>query len=128
MIENARGAMEGAMENLSARRPSVSNGSVDGALRRSGKGGSGVAVEKDDVPDGRYGGGVNQIDIEPKLNLTQEQFSMIDSLDKVGFKKYRVHISKVRHTHAAIIVRMKRKGFEEGKVVLRHWLDEEFEI
>ena len=119
MLENARGAMEGAMENLSTRRPSMSNGA---AIARKGT----LTTEKDDPK--RYKGGLNQIDIPPTLNLTEEQFAIIDSLDKVGFKKYRIHISKVRHTHAAIIVRMKRDAFDEGKVVVRHWLDEEFEI
>jgi len=51
---------------------------------------------------------------------------MVQALDDVGFRKHRVHITKVRHSHAAIIVR--RKGMDEGKVVARHWLNEEFEI
>ena len=53
---------------------------------------------------------------------------MIRNLDDVGWKKYYVHIRNVQHTHAAVIVRMEMSRFEEGKVVLRHWLDEEFEI
>ncbi|MCJ1254883.1 hypothetical protein MMC24_002699 [Lignoscripta atroalba] len=64
----------------------------------------------------------------PTLALSPEQFSMIDALDAVGIKKYPVHIHKVGHSHAAIIVRRQAKGFEEGKVVVKHWLDEEFEI
>lgn len=63
----------------------------------------------------------------PTLALTTEQFDMIEGLDGVGFEKYPVHISKVRHSHAAIIVRSQRKGFSEGKVVIRHWV-ENFEI
>ena len=106
MIESARGAMEGAMENLSARRSSMSQGNAiaAGAMHN----GSDSQSEKDNPK--RYMGGLNQIDILPTLRLTEEQFAIIDSLDKVGFKKYRVYISKVRHTHAAIIVRMKRGG------------------
>ncbi|KAL1297289.1 hypothetical protein AAFC00_004844 [Neodothiora populina] len=63
----------------------------------------------------------------PTLALTPEQFSMIEALDEVGFVKYPVHISKVRHSHAAMIVRSQRKGFSEGKIVVGHWI-ENFEI
>ncbi|KAL8697764.1 MAG: hypothetical protein Q9201_006951 [Fulgogasparrea decipioides] len=64
----------------------------------------------------------------PTLALSDEQFEMIKNLDNVGWKKYLVHIQNHGHTHAAIIVRMPKPGFDEGKVVVRHWLDEEFEI
>lgn len=57
----------------------------------------------------------------PTLALTDEQFKMIENLDKIGLRKFPVHIRKVRHTHAAIIVRMKRETFSEGKVVVAHW-------
>lgn len=63
----------------------------------------------------------------PILALTPNQFSMIQALDDVGFKKYPVWIHKARHSHAAIIVRMNRDSFSEGKVVVKHWLDH-FEI
>ena len=58
----------------------------------------------------------------PVLALTPEQFAMVDALDHIGFTKYRVWIHKVRHSHAAMIVRMRRQAFEEGKVVVRHWV------
>lgn len=64
----------------------------------------------------------------PTLALSDEQFEMIRNLDKVGWKKNLVHIQDHRHTHAAIIVRMQKPGFDEGKVVVRYWLDEEFEL
>ena len=64
----------------------------------------------------------------PTLALSPEQFAMIEALDNVGFRKYPVYIHQVTHTHAAIIVRTPRKGFEEGKVVMKHWISEEFEI
>lgn len=57
----------------------------------------------------------------PTLALTDEQFGMIKHLDEVGFVKYPAHIQKVRHTHAAIIVRMSKKSFSEGEVVVSHW-------
>ena len=64
----------------------------------------------------------------PTLALSDEQFEMIRNLDRVGFRKYLVHIQNHRHTHAAIIVRIQKPGFDEGKLVVRHWLDEAFEL
>ncbi|EXJ54435.1 hypothetical protein A1O7_09774 [Cladophialophora yegresii CBS 114405] len=59
----------------------------------------------------------------PTLALTTAQFAMIKALDDVGFRKYPVYIHKSSHSHAAIIVRFPRAAFEEGKVVVKHWLD-----
>ncbi|EEQ30195.1 hypothetical protein McanMca71_000500 [Microsporum canis] len=64
----------------------------------------------------------------PTLALTAAQFQIIDNLDSVGFRKYPVYIHEVRHSHAAIIVRSPRESFKEGKIVVRHWLEEEFRI
>ncbi|KAL8917883.1 MAG: hypothetical protein Q9208_007706 [Pyrenodesmia sp. 3 TL-2023] len=64
----------------------------------------------------------------PTLALSDEQFEMIKNLDGVGWKKNLVHIQNHGHTHAAIVVRMQKPGFDEGKVVVRHWLEAEFEI
>ncbi|KIW03419.1 hypothetical protein, variant 3 [Verruconis gallopava] len=63
----------------------------------------------------------------PTLALTPKQFAMIQALDDVGFKKYPVWIHAARHSHAAIIVRMNRETFHEGKLVVKHWVNE-FEI
>jgi hypothetical protein len=63
----------------------------------------------------------------PTLALTSEQFAAIEALDKVGFKKYPVYIHKHRHSHAAIIRRRTGAAFDEGRVVVKHWLDE-FEL
>lgn len=64
----------------------------------------------------------NNLDF-PTLALTADQFAMIESLDNVGFRKHPVHIKAVRHTHAAIIRRMDKKSFNEGRAVARHWID-----
>ena len=64
----------------------------------------------------------------PNLALSAEQFEMIKALDNVGFRKYPVWIHKIRHTHAAIVVRSPKKEYEEGKCVAKHWLDREFEV
>lgn len=63
----------------------------------------------------------------PALALRQDQFKMIEALDNVGIKKFPVYIHKHRHSHAAIIVRMDKKSFDEGRVVVKHWLDN-FEV
>ena len=62
----------------------------------------------------------------PTLALAPCQFSMIQSLDKVGFRKYGVHIKTTNWSHAAIIVRTDQQRFFEGKQVVKHWLDQEF--
>lgn len=59
----------------------------------------------------------------PTLALTKEQFAMIDAMDQVGWKKYPVWIHNVRHSHAAIIRRMPKDSFYEGKTVVKHWVD-----
>ncbi|OQE47413.1 hypothetical protein PENCOP_c001G00098 [Penicillium coprophilum] len=64
----------------------------------------------------------------PKLALTDEQFGIIDSLNSVGIRKYPVHIQTHHHSHAAIIVRAEKDGFREGKMVIKHWLDNEFAL
>ena len=71
---------------------------------------------------------LDQITGFSELTLSPEQLDMIARLDEVGFTKHRVHIHEVRHSHAAIVVRTGRKAFYEGKLVIRHWLDEEFQI
>lgn len=65
---------------------------------------------------------------QPTLALTPYQFEMIQALDSLGWRKYRVRIRRNRHSHAAIIVRMDKEAFSEGHVVLRHWLNEEFMV
>lgn len=65
----------------------------------------------------------------PTLALTPHQFEMIASLDKLGFKKFPVHIHNDRRSHAAIIVRKPwSKRLQEGKVVIGHWLNEAFVV
>jgi len=62
----------------------------------------------------------------PILALAPCQFQMIQALDNLRWRKYAVHIHKAKHSHAAIIVRSRKPSFEEGKIVLRHWVEEEF--
>lgn len=64
----------------------------------------------------------------PTLALAPYQFRVIDTLDSLGWRKYPVHIQQLRHSHAAIIVRVQKPRYSEGYEVFRHWLDEEFII
>ena len=118
MIENARGTVENALSrvktgsgdksDVSEKPHSPVSNSADSKRVRSAS-----SARKPDFPP---------------LALTEDQLAMIQSLDDVGFRKYRVHIHKHRHSHAAIIVRRGLKVNDEGEVVMRHWLTEEFEI
>lgn len=63
----------------------------------------------------------------PALALRQDQFKMIEALDNIGIKKFPVYIHQHRHSHAAIIVRTNKRSFHEGKIVVKHWLDN-FEV
>ena len=136
MVEGARGAMEGAFENMNARQGqhylpgTASDDSRKGTLS-DGQQQNGHA-EKDMQSGYRGSSDLKRSSSAgsefPTLALTAEQFEMVRALDEVGFRKYRVHIHRIRHTHAAIIVRNEKPSFEEGKVVVQHWLDEEFDI
>ena len=132
MVENARTTMESAFANINAGQrqqylPSAEHTDSPNSVE-SNKDQNGSATEKSTPPALRRKSTSSQSNEFPTLALTPEQFAMVKALDNVGFRKYRVHIQKVRHTHAAIIVRVQKKDFDEGKVVVRHWLDEEFEV
>ena len=133
LIENARAAVEEAIENMTGNEPQeYLSESVQPRHRASLEfEDTGSNIDEKATPNG----GSTTTSVNPAstshfpiLALTPEQFQMIEALDKVGFRKYPIHIQKVRHSHAAIIVRSTRKGFDEGKVVVKHWLDREFEI
>jgi hypothetical protein len=133
IAQDVRGAVEDAFENINASHDQeyLSNsgdGSAD-TTRRQKAPSTSLVQPTDDVemphawPD--RDGFKSEL---PLLALTPAQFAIIDSLNSVGFRKYPVYIHKHRHSHAAIIVRMPKKGFEEGKIVVKHWLDNEFKI
>ena len=50
-------------------------------------------------------------------------YDLIEALDNVGIKKFPVYIHNHRHSHAAIVVRMDKSSFDEGRIVIKHWLD-----
>lgn len=86
--------------------------------------------QRDDVSDDTGKGIPKQIQMEfPTLALAPHQFEMIASLEKLGIRKFPVYIHNDRHSHAAIIVRKPwSKKWEEGKVVVGHWLNEMFVV
>lgn len=130
MVENARNAMEGAFENMNAGQgqqylpigdsddsdSNTPNAQKEDKAKKPRSNSTSLTLKRTS----------SRHDDFQTLALTPEQFAMVQALDDVGFRKHRVHIHKVRHSHAAIIVR--REGLDEGKVVASHWLNEEFEI
>lgn len=134
MIENARSAVAGAMESINTARPQE-------YLRTRTTSTSTFSEKQEDPPSSTATTTIsatkfpNQATTSssssskfPPLALTDEQLTMIKNLNEVGFRKYLVHIQEVRHSHAAIIVRSRASRYAEGKVVVKHWLEEEFEI
>ena len=63
------------------------------------------------------------------LALQPIQFEMIKSLDQgVGFEKFYVWFHKTRFSHAAIVRRRKHSWFDEGIIVSKHWVENQFVI
>jgi hypothetical protein len=141
-IKEIRGAVEDAYEGLNSAQgqeylvdddddddttsdtngggnPTPGSSASDGDESEGDSGRKILALERK-MSAARHEGGF------PTLALAPYQFAAIRALDRLGWRKYPVWIHKHRHSHAAIIVRMDKKGFEEGKVVLRHWVTEEF--
>jgi hypothetical protein len=120
-ITEIRGAAEDAFGNLHSSHKhedvGLSEGeddSADGAGSDAGNAEILALERKRSNPD------------PPTLALAPSQFAMIHDLDGLGWRKYPVWIHKVRHSHAAIIIRREKSTFTEGKVVFSHWLKEEF--
>ncbi|SCV02056.1 LANO_0F14884g1_1 [Lachancea nothofagi CBS 11611] len=62
------------------------------------------------------------------LNLAPQQLKIIESLNKIPWRKFPVYIRDTVSTHACAIVRHKDPHFGEGKIVVRHWITEVFEF
>lgn len=137
LINELRGVVEDAYGNLNSAQHQDYLGLSDGEA--GGASSSGIDGEPaDDVDaDGEDRDEEEPAEIlalerkqshpeQPTLALTSDQFAMVRSLDRLGWRKYPVWIHNVRHSHAAIIVRSDKPTFIEGKVVMRHWLKEEF--
>ena len=143
LIKELRSAVEDVYENLNSsqgqeylRQPSGGEPDASGSTssdENDSSAGDGEGVVKQEGAAKRSGDAKilareRRLSVaeQPTLALTPEQFSMIRSLDALGWRKYPVWIHKHSHSHAAIIVRSERSSFEEGRVVLKHWIKEEF--
>ncbi|KAJ5594756.1 uncharacterized protein N7459_000964 [Penicillium hispanicum] len=135
LVQNVQHAMEEVFENVNARQepaflPSseteISESPIEKNQRRNPKAKQDIGLPSySELPADSHGAFAYD---QPNLALSPEQFAIIDSLNDVGFRRYPVHIHKHSHSHAAIIVRAPKEGFSEGKIVMKHWLDNEFAI
>ncbi|EAW09803.1 lipase ROG1 family protein [Aspergillus clavatus NRRL 1] len=137
IVKDVQSAVEGAFENVNGMQdpdylPNISNDtSKTGAPLRTSAVTVGDSLGSNDNTDQTstlMSDDVCGDEKSPTLALTPAQFSIINSLNSVGFRKYPVWIHNHRHSHAAIIVRVPKKGFEEGGTVVKHWLDNGFDI
>jgi hypothetical protein len=134
LLNDMRNAVEDVYENLNSAQSNeyLASDTEDEALTDSAVAIRSKTSEKSGSASGSITSLEDAVNTHPleasTLALAPYQFAMIQALDDVGWRKYPVHIHKVRHSHAAIIIRMNRASFDEGKIVLRHWLEEEFLI
>lgn len=132
LVQDMRHVMEDAFENANARQDPEYIGSTRRALTESPTTVSDKPSRVSDVdqPSAALSHGCG--DETPKtyatLALTPSQLAIVDSLNKLGFHKYPVYIHNHMHSHAAIVVRIQKKAFDEGRLVIKHWLDNEFEV
>jgi hypothetical protein len=138
LVRDVQHAMEEVFENVNARQEPSYLSSEDDEL--SDTAGEKVGTKAPNLDSESSSAGLGlfsnaHVDEEEhiaghhhKLALTDDQFAIIDSLNAVGFRKYPVYIHNHRHSHAAIIVRVRKDGFNEGKIVMKHWLDNAFEV
>jgi hypothetical protein len=66
--------------------------------------------------------------VEARLDLTDDQLSMIKAPNDVGFQNRLVHIKETIFSHSAIILRRYSEMFSEGRALIDHWLEPDFEI
>ncbi|KAK0719738.1 putative serine esterase-domain-containing protein [Lasiosphaeris hirsuta] len=120
-INEIREAVEDAYENLNSSQrqeylaSESSSDSGDGADTGSDSGEEIIALERKQSVVG-----------QPTLALAPYQFEAVKALDSLGWRKYPVWIHKVRHSHAAIILRIEKDDYSEGQTVLNHWAQTEF--
>ncbi|KXX73747.1 putative lipase ROG1 [Madurella mycetomatis] len=134
-IKEIREAVEDAYENLNSSQDQEYLNASDDDGGSSGENGRGEGTPAGDGPADASGRRILALErkqsrgaAQPTLALAPYQFAAIQSLDRLKWRKYPVWIHKHRHSHAAIIVRADKPGFDEGRVVLRHWVTAEFLI
>lgn len=62
------------------------------------------------------------------LDLAPKQVAIIKSLNKLNWRKYPIYIRKTSSAHACAIVRQQDPTFSEGEIVVKHWVEEVFQI
>lgn len=63
-----------------------------------------------------------------QLALTPTQFQIINDLNSLDFHKFPVYINKTIHSHRSMIFRDPVAKYDEGRVVIRHWIEREFDL
>lgn len=63
-----------------------------------------------------------------KLNFTWKQDKIVEGLNTLQWDKYPVIIRGTKATHAAVIHRHNDPAFAEGKVVVRHFIEQVFRV
>lgn len=63
-----------------------------------------------------------------KLKLTEAQEAIVSNLNTLKWDKFPVIIRNTRATHAAVIYRHPDPCFDEGKVVVRHFIEKVFKV
>lgn len=69
--------------------------------------------------------GESEVIVEP-LALSEEQILIIQNLNSLNWAKYPVLIRNTKGTHAASIVKIDQPQFAEGKLVIKHLINEVF--
>lgn len=63
-----------------------------------------------------------------RLKLSSNELYIIHKLNKLDWEKYPVIIRNTKLTHSAAIVRQDEPAFEEGKTVVRHFVEQAFKL
>lgn len=63
-----------------------------------------------------------------KLNINENQEFIVSRLNNLKWNKYPVIIRNTKATHAAVIYRQADPTFDEGKVVVRHFIEQVFRV
>ncbi|KAK0616098.1 putative serine esterase-domain-containing protein [Bombardia bombarda] len=128
-MKEIRGAVEDAYESLNNAQGqeylglSSSSSEAGDVEVRAGRGDAAATEDQEILAVERK---ESRLADQLTLALAPYQFTAIQALDKLGWRKYPVWIHKVNHSHAAIIKRTVSPKYEEGQVVLNHWVREEF--
>ncbi|KAI5951885.1 hypothetical protein KGF54_004960 [Candida jiufengensis] len=66
--------------------------------------------------------------IFPKIKLDSNQLFIVEKLNTIKWNKYPIILRHTGATHAAAIVRHADPNFDEGKVVVRHFIEKVFKL